>query len=56
MVDCIAATRLLSVRFDRTLRQRERRRLDAHLAVCPDCERCASQLRWLRRLARAWRR
>ncbi len=56
MLNCRAATELLSAGQDRRLSLTERMGLKLHVMMCKGCSRFASQMMILRRAARAYAR
>ncbi len=47
MLNCLEATRLISIRQDRPLTAAEVVRLRFHLLICAGCRRCSQQFSWL---------
>ena len=55
-LDCREATRLLLEDVERALPSAERLALRVHVNVCIACQRFVSQIDFMRRATRAWRR
>ena len=55
-LDCREATRLLLEDVERALPPAERLALQVHVNVCIACQRFVSQIDFMRRATRAWRR
>jgi hypothetical protein len=55
-LSCREATRLLLEDEDRELASAERLALQVHVKICFACQRFVSQLNFMRRATRAWRK